>query len=184
VNMILDAKERGTAGEWIWPARLGAWLGQRTLADLVLEAVRKVGGEELNPPVTDPVSTAFHPKAMLAMLTYCYADGVYGSQDAEFMMREDAAFRALCGLDFPDWRQLRRFRRHNHEMVHRTLAETFRRAWSLKSVGRTADARANESPVQVDSARPMTPQQLAFVEQETEERIERAMFIDRMADDF
>jgi len=66
--MTLEAKERETAGEWAWPARLGTWLGQRTLADLVLEAVRKVGGEELNPPVTDPVGSAFHPKAMLAML--------------------------------------------------------------------------------------------------------------------
>jgi hypothetical protein len=182
--MTLDAKEREAAREWTWPARLGAWLGQRTLADLVLEAVRKVGGEELNPPVTDPVSTAFHPKAMLAMLTYCHADGVYGSQDAEMMMHDDAAFRALCGLEFPDWRQLRRFRRHNHELVHRTLTETFRCAWSLKSVGRTATDRAKENQGYVDSARPMTPQQLAFVEQETEERIERAMFIDRMADDF
>ena len=182
--MILEAKERGTAGEWIWPARLGAWLGQRTLADLVLEAVRKVGGEELNPPVTDPVSTAFHPKAMLAMLTYCYADGVYGSQDAEMMMREDSAFRALCGMEFPDWQRLRRFRRHNHGVLRRTLSETFHRAWSLKCIGKTLTDRAGGNSVPWGAMRLLAPVQEALVQQEIEERIERAMFIDRMADDY
>lgn len=182
--MTLDAKERGTAREWAWPARLGAWLGQRTLADLVLEAVRKVGGEELNPPVTDPVSTAFHPKAMLAMLTYCYADGVYGSQDAEMMMREDAAFRALCGMEFPDWQRLRRFRRYNHGALSRTLTETFHRAWGLRFGETTPAAATDGNGVHGCAVRGMTPLQQALTQQEVEERIERAMFIDQMTSEF
>jgi hypothetical protein len=185
-TMTLEAKERGTAREWAWPARLGTWLGQRTLADLVLEAVRKVGGEELNPPVTDPVSSAFHPKLMLAMLTYCYADGVYGSQDAEMMMHEDPAFRALCGMEFPDWQRLRRFRRYNHGVLSRTLAETFQRAWSLRFGGTTAAGRADGNGVEREggAVRPATPLQQALIQQEVEARIERAMFIDGMASDF
>jgi hypothetical protein len=85
--MTLDAKERGTARERAWPARLGAWLGQRTLADLVLEAVRKVDGGELNPPVTSAVDSAFHPKAILAMLTYCHADDFHDLPEQQLVQR-------------------------------------------------------------------------------------------------
>jgi hypothetical protein len=149
-----------------------------------LEAVRKVDGEELNPPVTDPVSTAFHPKVMLAVLTYCYADGVYGSQDAEMMMHDDVAFRALCGMEFPDWQRLRRFRRFNHGVLRRTLTETFHRAWSLKCIGTIPTDRAAGNAGPTGAVRPLTPMQETLVQQEIEERIERAMFIDRMASDF
>jgi len=143
-----------------------------------------VGGEELNPPVTDPVNTALHPRAMLAMLTYCYADGVYGSQDAEMMMHEDTAFRALCGIDYPDWQRLRRFRRHNHGALRRTLSETFHRAWGLKCIGTTPTDRADWCRLPTGTTRAMTPMNEARLEQEIEERIERAMFIDRMSDDY
>lgn len=183
--MTLDAKERGTVREWAWPAKLGTWLGQRTLADLVLEAVRKVDGGELNPPVANPVTSPFHPKALLAMLTYCYADGVYGSQETELMMQEDAAFKALCGHQFPDWRQLRRFRRNNHPMLHRTMAETFSRAWSLRFGGFPCGEPVEAGSETGRGLRPAIPLlDRASVDQEIEERIERAMFIDMMTSEF
>ena len=83
-------------------------LEDKELADLVLESVRLVDEGELNPPAGAAASPAFQPRGMLALLTYCYAIGVYGSQDVELMMREDASLRALCGWDIPDWRIVRR----------------------------------------------------------------------------
>lgn len=185
--MTLDAKERGLVRDWSWPAKLGTWLGHRTLADLVLEAVRRMDGEDLNPPVTNPVVSPFHSKALLAILTYCYANGVFGSEEAEWMMREDAAFKALCGNQLPDWRQLRRFRRHNHPALHQTLAETFQRAWSLHfgAVLRAGTVQGQDGSADSLRRRPMAPLlDQASVDQEVEERIERAMFIDQMSSEF
>src|SRR5262245_1996765 len=109
----LDARERAIRGaETGKEGGQGQGLAKKALADLVLEAVRHVGAEELNPPVTTEPSPAFQPRAILAMLTYCYANEVYGSWDVEQMMYEDAAFRALCGRDYPDSRRFRRFRKN------------------------------------------------------------------------
>jgi len=152
-------------------------LDRKVLADLVLEAVRRIGAEELNPPVTAESSLAFQPRAMLAMLTYCYANGVYGSEDVEQMMYEDTAFRALCGRDYPNHRQFRRFRRHNHTVLKRTLEETLRGAWSLNhSFGHNGNGPAKESSNGLPD-----PAIQDWIAGEVENRIEKAMFIDQMS---
>jgi hypothetical protein len=150
-------------------------LDGKVLADLVLEAVRHVTADELNPPSTAETSPALKPRAMLAMLTYCYANGVYGSYDIELMMFEDAAFRALCGRDYPDSRRLRRFRRYNHGVLERTLEETLRSAWSFKHIVAAGGNETQSSNGLMDAA--------AHEEiiQEAKRRLEKAMFIDHMS---
>lgn len=152
-------------------------LDRKVLADLVLEAVRRIGAEELNPPITTETSPAFQPRAMLAMLTYCYANGVYGSEDVEQMMYEDTAFRALCGMDYPDHRRLRRFRRNNHGPIQKTLEETLRGAWSSSHEAGLGDgiAKPESSNGLLDAAGQ------DWIAREARNRIEKAMFIDHMA---
>ena len=164
------AETRRTGGE-------ARGLDRKVLADLVLEAVRHIGTEELNPPVTTETSPAFQPRAMLAMLTYCYANGVYGSEDVEQMMYEDTAFRALCGMDYPDHRRLRRFRRYNHGPIQKTLEETLRGAWSLNRDAGPGDgiAKPESSNGLLDAAGQ------DWIALEARNRIEKAMFIDHMA---
>jgi hypothetical protein len=111
-------------------------------------------------------TTAYHPRAMLAMLTYCYAIGVYGSQDVEELMYSDADFRALCGMNYPDWKQLKRFRRRNLDRLLRTLRATFHGAWSLTC--RAGDSAETEAAPE-------------WIEAEAQSRIDRAKFIDLMA---
>jgi len=156
-------------------------LDNKDLADLVLETVRLVDEGELNPPAASASAPAFRPRVMLAMLTYCYAIGVYGSEDVEQMMREDASLRALCGMDFPDWRRLKRFRRQNHAMLQRALEETFRGAWSLSC--RAPQAASAHRGGRVAEARNDLPDAASadWIAAEAAARIERAMFIDLMA---
>ncbi len=158
-----------------------AMLDDKELADLVLESVRLVDEGELNPPAASASAPAFRPQAMLAMLTYCYAIGVYGSEDVELMMREDASLRALCGTEIPDWKRLKRFRRQNHALLQRTLEETFRSAWSLSCrAHQTASAPLDGRPVETGSRLP-DPAVADWVAAEAAARIERAMFLDLMA---
>ena len=164
------------------PAAGGAvMLENKELADLVLESVRLVDEGELNPPAAGVAGPAFPPRAMLALLTYCYAIGVYGSQDVEWMMREDASLRALCGTGIPDWRKLKRFRRQNHALLQRALEETFRGAWSLSCRARPAAcAPCGASHVEAGNGRPEAAM-ADWIAAEASARIERAMFIDLMA---
>ena len=121
---------------------------------------------------------------MLAALTYCYALGLFSSRDIEEMMRTDRGFRALCGMEFPDWRRLRRFRRHNREALRRTLEETIRRTWSLN--GGDHRQRPRYEMTQTNELLPASapsgesPPSDWFTA-EAEHRIECAMFIDQMA---
>ena len=154
-------------------------LDRKVLADMVLEAVRHIGAEELNPPVTTETSPAFQPRAMLAMLTYCYASGVYGSEDVEQMMYEDTAFRALCGMDYPDHLRLRRFRRYNHGPIQKTLEETLRGTWSSSDHAGLdgGTAKSESSNGLLDAANQDR------IAREARSRIEKAMFIDQMTTD-
>lgn len=171
----LEARERARQVEITQKANANDELDRKVLAELVLEAVRNVGSDELNPPVTAESSPAFQPRAMLAMLTYCYANGVYGSYDIEQMMYDDAAFRALCGRDYPDSRRLRRFRRYNHAVLKRTLEETLRGAWGFTHTAAVNGAGKQSSNGLMDAAT------ADWIVQEAQHRMEQAMFIDQMS---
>ena len=150
-------------------------LDNKALADLVLESVRFVDEGELNPPAFSAAGPVFRPRVLLALLTYCYAIGVYGSEDVELMLREDASLRQLCGHDIPDWKELKRFRCHNHAMLQRALEETFHRAWSLSCSAQTAGNASRAGQTEPESAE--------WIAAEAAARIERAMFIDLMANE-
>ena len=158
-----------------------AMLDNKGLADLVLETVRLVDEGELNPPAAGAAAPAFRPRVILALLTYCYAIGVYGSEDVELMLREDASLRELCGSEIPDWKELKWFRRQNHAMLQRALEETFRGAWSLSCRAQQAGSASRASrPVEARDGRPKA-EMADWIATEAAACIERAMFIDLMA---
>ena len=179
-----ETRERGSReAQSGLPRSLNTALDNKTLAGLVLEAVRLVDDEELNPPASSAAAPAFQPRAMLTMLTYCYANGVYGSQDVEMMMYEDADFRALCGMEYPDWRQLKGFRYRNHAALHRTLEETFSGVWRVRGeAGRSGGGNGDGVNGHSSNGLP-EPARQEWFSAEAEACIERAMFIDHMAVD-
>ena len=156
-------------------------LSDKEMADLVLGIVRFMDEGELNPPAASGAALALRPRVMLAMLTYCYAIGVYGSADVEWMMREDASLRALCGREIPDWRRLKRFRRQNHALLQCALEETFRGAWSLSCRAREAASATLVCPPEAAGSRRPDSAVADWIAAEAAARIERAMFIDLMA---
>ena len=178
--MTIETRERGgSEARLSLPRNLSPVLDNKALAALVLEAVRRVGDRELNPPVAGNSGLAFRPRALLALLTYCYAIGVYGSQDVEVMMYEDADFRALFGMEFPDWKQLRNFRRHNPAVLRQALEETFKGVWRLQGgIGRGTDAGGAEATRAVAEC---ATEIFEGFSEEAQARLERAMFIDHMA---
>lgn len=74
-------------------------------------------------PVRVKNSIATQPRSLLALLVYHYATGVMPSREITSALWSDPQLRLLCDDDFPDWRQLRRFRRLNHDAVRKCLAD-------------------------------------------------------------
>jgi hypothetical protein len=91
-----------------------------------LEAVHALDGAPLRGLPGEEASAAFRPKTLVALLTYCYAAGIYGSEEIEATMREDVLFRLLCANELPNGRELRLFRRSNREAIEACLRETLR----------------------------------------------------------
>ena len=98
----------------------------RSLVQAVEAAVNAVDGNALRSVAPHDAGLASQPKALLALLSYCYARQTYGSTDVVNWLRRDANFRQLCRDEFPDVRILRRFRRDNREALHRCLTAALR----------------------------------------------------------
>ena len=134
-----------------------------SLAQAVQSAVRDVAERTLWRVARTDSGLAFQPKALLAVITYCYAQKIYGSEAIEDLIRRDAEFRQLCRNEFPDARLIRAFRKHNREAVQACLVSALRHLAAL----------GNAHP------RKLEPSEAELVD-EADHRLAKAVFIDRM----
>lgn len=130
-------------------------LGRQGLAELVRTALPR--GRER---VTD--------SSLLALLTYSYAAGVYGSTEIPY---ELADFPQLLGAECKvDQHVLRQFRRQNHSELRDCLSRVLR----------TARGSCESNPMELSSGR-WPEADRDGCEQEAEERISRAVRADTFA---
>jgi transposase len=87
----------------------------------VQDAVRTIDENALRPVARRDAGLAYQPRILLALLTYCYAREIYGSEEVEGLLRRDVEFRRLCQNEFPGARIFRRFRRENRDALLRCL---------------------------------------------------------------
>jgi hypothetical protein len=113
-----------------------------TITDAVLVAVPGIPGESLHRVAPDDAGMAYQPRALLALLTFCYASGVYASDDIEDHIYRDADFRRVCADEFPEADLLRRFRRLNREAIIHCLAHV---------LGAVSQQRGNERQFLVEA---------------------------------
>ena len=111
-----------------------------SLMQTVLASVRDLDEAALRRVASLEAGTAFQPKALLALLTYCYAREIYASSEIEGLMGRDVNFRHLCGQEFPGPRHLRRFRRAAFRTANWLKERVMSGCWSLRSFLRMANA--------------------------------------------
>jgi hypothetical protein len=123
-----ERTERPLAQGWGGaPHDLRQFLSDRELLNLCLEAVQALNltGAEL-----DRLKRGeFRPQMMLTLLTFAYATRVYGSEEIESTLRENASFRYICARKYPDARTIRQFRRFSRAHLEASLAQVFENAW-------------------------------------------------------
>ena len=94
----------------------------RDLCHFVIAAVERVGMEEFQTNERGTGSEQYHPRMMLAMLIYCYANGVFGSRRIERATYRDIGARYITVDEHPDHDTICKFRR-------RTLRRSQRVFW-------------------------------------------------------
>jgi transposase len=127
----------------------------RSLAQVVERAVR-VAEARIRAPVPHfDAYRSFHARALLALLTFCYARQIYGSTQIAGQLRGDANLRRWCGEEIPDARALRRFRSENRVALDFCLTQALRFIAEQK-VTEGIVTRVNEAHLAEEAGRRIT----------------------------
>jgi transposase len=110
------------------PADLRQWVPEDDLVHFVVNAVETMSLPALRVNERGSGSKQYPPRMMLALLVYCYANGVFGSRRIERATYRDVAVRYLTGDTHPDHDTICAFRRENGEAVKQAFAEVLQLA--------------------------------------------------------
>ncbi len=102
------------------------------LAHFVIAAVERVdlGVFKVNHRGTG--SAQYHPRMMLALLIYCYANGIFSSRGIERATHRDIGVRFVAANRHPDHDTIARFRRENFAAVSESFLQVLLLARELK----------------------------------------------------
>ena len=124
--------ERDPSQRYLLPPDLRDCVPQDDLAHFVLGAVERVPMRafKVNERVTG--SAQYHPRMMLALVIYCYANGVFGSRRIERATYRDLGVRYIAADCHPDHDTICAFRRDNVEAVSEAFLQVLLMAQELK----------------------------------------------------
>ena len=144
--------QRDQSQLYLLPPDLRDWLPADDLAHFVVEAVERVPmlAFEVNERGTG--SAQYHPRTMLALLVYCYANGIFGSRRIERATYRDIGVRYVGANCHPDHDTICTFRRSNFDAVAEAFVQVLLLAKELKLLrigtvsvdGTKVDANANK----------------------------------------
>ncbi|MEX0823709.1 MAG: transposase, partial [Balneolaceae bacterium] len=101
--------DRDTA--YLLPPSVDEWLPENHLARFVVEIVDQLDISALEGAYTGSGSDAYHPRMMLALLFYCYANGIFSSRKMEAATYESVPVRYVAANQHPDHDTICAFRR-------------------------------------------------------------------------
>jgi transposase len=114
------------------PVDLREWVPGDDLVHFVIEAVDSMRLASMAVNHRGTGSEQYPPRMMLALLVYCYANGVFSSRRIERATYRDIAVRYLTGDTHPDHDTICAFRRQNASVVREAFVEVLRLASEMK----------------------------------------------------
>ncbi len=159
---------------YLLPVDMREWLPADDLAHFVLEAVERVPMDAFVVNERGTGSAQYHPRMMLALLVYCYANGLFGSRRIERATYRDIGVRYVASNCHPDHDTICAFRRNNFEAVAEAFEQVLLLARELKLLrvgtvsvdGTKVDANANKRhSLRYDRARELRSQLRLEIEQ-------------------
>lgn len=136
--------------------------------------------EQSSAPIVVPKEGGALPaKEMLGAVSYCYAKGVYESEEIERKMMRDPALRESVHGEVPDAKAIRKFRRLNKGAIQQTLEKAF---GLLRKKQKAELMKPLPGQPQVPAVQPTLGDSTVFyVKREAEDRLQQASFIDNMS---
>jgi hypothetical protein len=157
------------------------WEGRAGLISMVRDAVQAVDWPHKESNFKIDESQCFPSTLLMTLLTYCYAKGIYSSEQVAEAVKLDPTLRALFEKVRPEAETIRKFRRRHHEDVKQCLLWVLRFAFPT----RFGEQGKNETPIDHCVAlaldRWFEPICGPVPEREAAERLDRAGFWDGMS---
>lgn len=114
------------------PTDLREWVAEDDLVHFVIEAVERLPLSRFAVNERGCGDEQYPPHVLLALLIYCYANGLFSSRRIERATYRDVAVRYLCADTHPDHDTLCAFRRNNLEAIATAFVEVLELARELK----------------------------------------------------
>lgn len=96
---------------FLLPPSVDEWLPERHLARFVVEVIEGLDLTAMVKAYRGSGSASYHPSALLGLLVYGYATGVFSSRALERATYDSVAFRFIAANDHPDHDTIATFRR-------------------------------------------------------------------------
>jgi len=160
---------------------LGKGQGTSGLIYLVREAVDMVDWPRKGEMFALHEDMAFPSEQLMTLEVYCYARGVYSSEEVEEVVRQDAVLRGLFPDLWPDPRTILKYRRQHREAILECLRRVFSKAFVIRFGEPGGDSVPIDHCVALALDRWFEPICGPQVETEAAERMDRAVFWDGMA---
>jgi transposase len=117
---------------FLLPPDLRDWIPENDLAHFVIEAVERVEMSAFKVNHRGTGSAQYHPRMMLALLIYCYANGIFSSRRIERATHRDIRVRFVAANAHPDHDTIATFRRENFAAVAESFLQVLLLAKELK----------------------------------------------------
>jgi transposase len=114
------------------PPDLRDWIGEDDLVHFVIEAVDRLPLEIFQLNHRGSGDEQFPPHMMLALLIYCYANGIFSSRKIERATYRDISVRYLTADTHPDHDTICTFRRKNFAAISEAFVDVLELAKELK----------------------------------------------------
>jgi len=114
------------------PPDLRDWVAEDDLVHFVIEAVERLPLTRFAVNEKGCGDEQYPPHLLLALIIYCYANGIFSSRRIERATYRDLAVRYLCADTHPDHDTICTFRRTNFEAVAAAFLEVLELARELK----------------------------------------------------
>lgn len=99
--------------EFLLPPSLNDWVPEDDLAHFVIAAAERVSLSAFKINDRGSGKAQYHPRMMLALLIYCYANGIFSSRRIERATHRDIGVRYVAADQHPDHDTIAAFRREN-----------------------------------------------------------------------
>jgi len=113
------------------PPDLREWVADDDMVHFVIESVDGMPLSTLKVNRRGTGSAQYPPKMMLALLIYCYANGIFSSRRIERATYRDVSVRYLTANTHPDHDTICKFRRENFAAISQAFLEVLKLAKAM-----------------------------------------------------